>query len=246
MKKILNKKISNIISVSLISIVFFSCTSVTEEKNDPSLNISNLKNSKDFSKWEYRGYLIEDSELNVFLFLIEGNISNIKMVLNDNVEPYESINESEKLYKFKFNNLKNGINSIRISDNNRIYSATIKNQPFDGQIIDTNKTFTIQVNQEVKIKNHGMIIRLISLSRDSRCEDPSDKFSCMHDPKTYITFQMSAPKYLPESITIQKPQTEIAGGVFHDFPFSIEEIEPSPQKNKVIEQSKYKVTMKVH
>ena len=57
---------------------------------------------------------------------------------------------------------------------------------------------------------------------------------------------MSAPKYTPESMTIQKPQTEIAGGVFHDFPFSIEEIEPSPQKNKVIGQSKYKVTMKVH
>jgi hypothetical protein len=241
MKKNINKKIINIISVSLISIVFLSCTSIIEEKNDPS-----LKNSKDFSKWEYRGYLIEDSELNVFLFLIEGNISNIKVVLNNNIKPYESITESEKLYKFKFNNLKNGINSIRISDNNRIFSATIKNQPFDGQIIDTNTSFTIQVNQEVKIKNYGMIIRLISLSRDSRCEDPSDKFSCMHDPKIYITFQMSAPKYLPESITIQKPQTEIAGGVFHDFPFSIEKIEPSPQKNKVIEQSKYKVTMKVH
>ena len=102
------------------------------------------------------------------------------------------------------------------------------------------------VNQEVKIKSYGMIIRLISLSRDSRCEDPSDKFSCMHDPKIYITFQMSAPKYVPESITIQKPQTEITGGVFHDFPFSIEKIEPPPQKNEVIEQSKYKVTMKVH
>ena len=92
----------------------------------------------------------------------------------------------------------------------------------------------------------NMPTMLISLTRDSRCEDPLDKFSCMHDPKTYITLQMSAPKYTPESMTIQKPQTEIAGGVFHDFPFSIEEIEPSPQKNKVIEQSKYKITMKVH
>jgi|ETNmetMinimDraft_23_1059889.scaffolds.fasta_scaffold01505_9 hypothetical protein len=237
------KKILYVISVSLISIVFFSCASATEEKNDSSSGISN---SKDFSKWEYRGYLIEDSELNVFLFLIEGNISNIKVVLNDDIKPLEAIKESEKLYKFRFNNLKNGLNSIRISDDNMAFSATIKNQPFDGQIIDTNTSFTIQVNQEVKIKKSGMTIRLISLSRDSRCEDPLDKFSCMHDPKTYITFQMSAPKYTPESMTIQKPQTEIAGGVFHDFPFSIEEIEPSPQKNKVIGQSKYKVTMKVH
>ena len=243
MKKILYKKILYIISVSLISIVFFSCTSVTEEKNDPSSEISN---SKKISKWEYRGYLIEDSELNVFLFLIEGNISNIKVVLNDDIKPLEAITESEKLYKFKFNNLRNGLNSLRISDDNKIFSATIKNQPFDGQIIDTNTSFTIQVNQEVKIKKSGMIIRLISLTRDSRCEDPLDKFSCMHDPKTYLNFQMSAPKYTPESMTIQKPQTEIAGGVFHDFPFSIEEIEPSPQKNKVIGQSKYKVTMKVH
>ena len=237
------KKILYIISVSLISIVFFSCTSLTEEKNDSS---SKILNSKDFSKWEYRGYLIEDSELNVFVFLLEGNISNIKVILNDNIKPFEYINESEKLYKFKFNNLKEGLNSIRISDDNRSFSATIKNQPFDGQIVDTNTAFTIQVNQEVKLKESGMIIRLISLSRDSRCEDPLDKFDCMHDPKTYITFQMSAPKYTPESMTIQKPQTEIAGGVFHDFPFSIEEIEPSPQKNKVIEQSKYKVTMKIH
>ena len=85
------------------------------------------------------------------MFLLEGNISNIKVILNDNIKPFEYINESEKLYKFKFNNLKEGLNSIRISDNNRSFSATIKNQPFDGQIVDTNTAFTIQVNQEVKI-----------------------------------------------------------------------------------------------
>ena len=90
-----------------------------------------------------------------------------------------------------------------------------------------------------------MIIRLISLSRDSRCEDPSDKFECMHDPRTFLTFQFSAPRYLSENPTILKPQTEIAAGTFHDFPFSIEEIEPTPQKGVIIEQSKYEVKMKV-
>ena len=31
----------------------------------------------------------------------------------------------------------------------------------------------------------------------------------MHDPKTYLNYQMSATKYTHESITIQKPQNEM-------------------------------------
>ena len=199
-----------------------------------------------YTKWEYRGYQIVESELYIFLYL-EGEISNIKVILNDNIDPSETNNESENFYEFKFVDLKNGINSIRISDkNNNIFSAAINNKPFNGQTADSGISFTIQVNEEVKIKDSGMIIRLISLSKDSRCEDPTDKYACMHDPFTHITFQLSAPKYHPESITVKKPQTENVGAVFHDFPFLIEEIAPPPKNGEVIEQSKYQVTMKVH
>ena len=228
---ILKKKILNIISIFLLSVLFLSCTSNAEKNINPISDNKDSEKSKNITDWEYRGFQIEESD--------------IELLLNDFSKPNQIIPESNSIYEFKFNNLKDGVNSVRISDNRKSFSVAIKNQPFKGKIVDSNTSFIIKVNEEVKIKNTGMIIRLISLSRDSRCEDPSDKFECMHDPRTFLTFQFSAPRYLSENPTILKPQTEIAAGTFHDFPFSIEEIEPTPQKGVIIEQSKYEVKMKV-
>ena len=242
---ILKKKILNIISIFLLSVLFLSCTSNAEKNINPISDNKDSEKSKNITDWEYRGFQIEESELSIFVYLIEGDQSDIELLLNDFSKPNQIIPESNSIYEFKFNNLKDGVNSVRISDNRKSFSVAIKNQPFKGKIVDSNTSFIIKVNEEVKIKNTGMIIRLISLSRDSRCEDPSDKFECMHDPRTFLTFQFSAPRYLSENPTILKPQTEIAAGTFHDFPFSIEEIEPTPQKGVIIEQSKYEVKMKV-
>tara|TARA_B100000029_G_scaffold510839_1_gene603335 strand:+ start:2919 stop:3653 length:735 start_codon:yes stop_codon:yes gene_type:complete len=242
---IIKEKIANIFSIFVLTILFLSCTSNIEDNDNTKLENENSGKTENFTDWEYRGFQIKESELNIFLYLIKGEISDIKLLLNDSFHPNQVIAEPNDIYNFKFNNLKDGINSVRISNNKKSLSVAIKNQPFQGKIVESNTIFTIKVNEEVKIKNTGMIVRLISLSRDSRCEDPTDKFDCMHDPRTFLTFQLSAPRYIPESPTILKPQTEIAAGVYHDFPFSIEEIEPPPKKGIVIEQSKYEVKMKV-
>ena len=59
--------------------------------------------------------------------------------------------------------------------------------------VNINEDFKIKINEAIFEKSTNTIIRLIDISEDSRCPDPTDNNenisnpgSCIHNPKTLI------------------------------------------------------------
>ena len=75
----------------------------------------------------------------------------------------------------------------------RVISKALINPEQNFKKVKINEDFKIKINEAVYEKSTNTIIRLIDISEDSRCPDPTDNNenisnpgSCIHNPKTLI------------------------------------------------------------
>ena len=149
----------------------------------------------EYKELEYSGYEFSEGKVSVFL----KNYSNINYVVTLNsLSPEEEIVD-KNLTELIFINSQNKNSSLKIKNiietEEKVFSKALINPELNFKKVNINEDFKIKINEAVYEKSTKTIIRLIDISEDSRCPDPSDNNenisnpgSCIHNPKTLIHF----------------------------------------------------------
>ena len=234
----------NIFSILIIFMLFligFSCSSGSEA------------GETEYKELEYSGY--EFSEGKVSVFLKNYSNTNYSVTLNS-VSPEEEITDKD-LTELIFINFQNKNSSLKIKNiidtEEKVFSKVLINPELNFKKVNINEDFKIKINEAVYEKSTNTIIRLIDISEDSRCPDPTDNNenisnpgSCIHNPKTLIHLIMETPRFNTFDQFIYKEQLKdyefFYGGNF----IKISKIDPDIlELNRFIDDSDYEITMSI-
>ena len=240
----MNKFAVNIFPV-LISILFilfsFSCS-------------NELANGDlDYNKLEYHGYIFSEGKVSVFF----KNYSNDNyLVTLNSLSPEDEINE-KGITELIFLNSLNKNSSLKIKNiidvEEKVISKALINPEQDFKKVKINEDFKIKINESVYEKSSNTIIRLIDISEDSRCPDPSDNNenisnpgSCIHNPKTLIHLIIETARFKIFDDFLYKEQLKDYEFFYGGNYIRISKIDPDIlELNRFIDDSDYEVTISI-
>ena len=209
----------------------------------------------EYKELEYSGYEFSEGKVSVFLKNYSNN--NYLVTLNS-LSPEDEIIDKE-ITELIFLNSQNKNSSLKIKNitgNNtedKVVSKALINPELNFKKVNINEDFKIKINESVYEKSTNTIIRLIDISEDSRCPDPTDNNenisnpgSCIHNPKTLIHLIMETPRFNTFDQFIYKEQLKdyefFYGGNF----IKISKIDPDIlELNRFIDDSDYEITMSI-
>ena len=207
----------------------------------------------EYKELEYSGYEFSEGKVSVFL----KNYSNINYVVTLNSLPPEEEIVDKNLTELIFINSQNKDSSLKIKNiietEEKVFSKALINPELNFKKVNINEDFKIKINEGVYEKSTKTIIRLIDISEDSRCPDPTDNNesisnpgSCIHNPKTLIHLIMETPRFNAFDEFIYKEQLKdyefFYGGNF----IKISKIDPDIlELNRFIDDSDYEITISI-
>ena len=207
----------------------------------------------EYKELEYSGY--EFSEGKVSVFLKNYSNTNYSVTLNS-LSPEEEITYKD-LTELIFLNSQNKNSSLKIKNiidtEEKVFSKALINPELNFKKVNINEDFKIKINEAVYEKSTNTIIRLIDISEDSRCPDPTDNNesisnpgSCIHNPKTLIHLIIETARFNTFDEFIYKEQLKdydfFYGGNF----IKISKIDPDIlELNRFIDDSDYEITISI-
>ena len=207
----------------------------------------------EYKELEYSGY--EFSEGKVSVFLKNYSNTNYSVTLNS-LSPEEEITYKD-LTELIFLNSQNKNSSLKIKNiidtEEKVFSKALINPELNFKKVNINEDFKIKINEAVYEKSTNTIIRLIDISEDSRCPDPTDNNesisnpgSCIHNPKTLIHLIIETARFNTFDEFIYKEQLQdyefFYGGNF----IKISKIDPDIlELNRFIDDSDYEITISI-
>ena len=229
------------IIISILLIFSFSCSN--KSGNDKS----------EINKLEYHGFIFHEGKVSVFL----KNYSkeNYLITLNS-LSPEEEIKEKE-ISELIFLNSSNKNSSLKINNvinvEEKIISKSLLNPDLNYKKVIINEDFKIKINETVYEKSTNTIMRLIDVSEDSRCPDPTDNNesisnpgSCIHNPKTLIHLMIETARFNLFDEFIYKEQLKDYEFFYGGNYIKISKIDPDIlELNRFIEDSDYEVTISI-
>jgi len=222
----------------IINILTFSCSNESSE-------------SADLNKLEYLGYKYSNN--NVSIFLKNYSKENYTVTLNSLASEEQILNNG--IYELIFiNNNQDSSLKIKniINDEERVISKFLPN-PNNYRRVNVNQEFKIKINEAVFENSTNTIIKLIDISEDSRCPDPSDNNenlsnpgSCIHTPKTLLHLIIETAKYNIFDEFIYKEQVKDYEFFYGGNYIKISKIDPEIiELNRLIPDSDYEVTISI-
>ena len=229
------------IIISILLIFSFSCSN--KSGNDKS----------EINKLEYHGFIFHEGKVSVFL----KNYSkeNYLITLNS-LSPEEEIKEKE-ISELIFLNSSNKNSSLKIKNiinvEEKIISKSLINPELNYKKVNINEDFKIKINETVYEKSTNTIMRLIDISEDSRCPDPTDRNesisnpgSCIHNPKTLIHLMIETARFNLFDEFIYKEQLKDYEFFYGGNYIKISKIDPDIlELNRFIEDSDYEITISI-
>ena len=229
------------IIISILLIFSFSCSN--KSGNDKS----------EINKLEYHGFIFHEGKVSVFL----KNYSkeNYLITLNS-LSPEEEIKEKE-ISELIFLNSSNKNSSLKIKNiinvEEKIISKSLINPELNYKKVNINEDFKIKINETVYEKSTNTIMRLINISEDSRCPDPTDNNesisnpgSCIHNPKTLIHLMIETARFNLFDEFIYKEQLKDYEFFYGGNYIKISKIDPDIlELNRFIEDSDYEITISI-
>ncbi len=231
----------NILILILLILISFSCSN--DQKSD----------ELDFKKLEYNGYIFSEGKVSVFLN--NYNKENYSVTLNS-LSPEKEINE-KGITELIFLNSLNKNSSLKIKNiidiEEKVISKTLINPESDYRKVKINEDFKIKINETVYEKSSNTTLRLIDISEDSRCPDPTDSNenisnpgSCIHTPKTLIHLIIETPKYSIFDDFLYKEQLKDYEFFYGGNYIKISKIDPDIlELNRFIDDSDYEITISI-
>lgn len=222
----------------IINILTFSCSNESSE-------------SADLNKLEYLGYKYSNN--NVSIFLKNYSKENYTVTLNSLAPEEQILNNG--IYELIFiNNNQDSSLKIKniINDEERVISKFLPN-PNNYRRVNVNQEFKIKINEAVFENSTNTIIKLIDITEDSRCPDPSDNNenlsnpgSCIHTPKTLLHLIIETAKYNIFDEFIYKEQVKDYEFFYGGNYIKISKIDPEIiELNRLIPDSDYEVTISI-
>tara|TARA_B100000131_G_scaffold40826_1_gene36822 strand:+ start:3053 stop:3793 length:741 start_codon:yes stop_codon:yes gene_type:complete len=209
----------------------------------------------EYKKIEYSGYKFSEGKVSVFLKNYSNN--NYLVTLNS-LSPEEEIVDKQ-LTELVFLNSQNKNSSLKIkniTDNNteeKVVSKALINPELNFKKVNINEDFKIKINEAIFEKSTNTIIRLIDISEDSRCPDPTDNNenisnpgSCIHNPKTLIHLIIETPRFNTFDDFIYKEQLKDYEFFYGGNYIKISKIDPDIlELNRLIDDADYEITMSI-
>ena len=231
----------NILILILLVLISFSCSN--DQKSD----------ELDFKKLEYNGYIFSEGKVSVFLKNYDKE--NYSVTLNS-LSPEKEINE-KGITELIFLNSLNKNSSLKIKNiidiEEKVISKTLINPESDYRKVKINEDFKIKINETVYEKSSNTTLRLIDISEDSRCPDPTDNNenisnpgSCIHTPKTLIHLIIETPKHSIFDDFLYKEQLKDYEFFYGGNYIKISKIDPDIlELNRFIDDSDYEITISI-
>ena len=231
----------NILILILLILISFSCSN--DQKSD----------ELDFKKLEYNGYIFSEGKVSVFLN--NYNKENYSVTLNS-LSPEKEINE-KGITELIFLNSLNKNSSLKIKNiidiEEKVISKALINPESDYRKVKINEDFKIKINETVYERSSNTTLRLIDISEDSRCPDPTDSNenisnpgSCIHTPKTLIHLIIETPKYSIFDDFLYKEQLKDYEFFYGGNYIKISKIDPDIlELNRFIDDSDYEITISI-
>ena len=231
----------NILILILLVLISFSCSN--DQKSD----------ELDFKKLEYNGYIFSEGKVSVFLN--NYNKENYSVTLNS-LSPEKEINE-KGITELIFLNSLNKNSSLKIKNiidiEEKVISKALINPESDYRKVKINEDFKIKINETVYEKSSNTTLRLIDISEDSRCPDPTDSNenisnpgSCIHTPKTLIHLIIETPKHSIFDDFLYKEQLKDYEFFYGGNYIKISKIDPDIlELNRFIDDSDYEITISI-
>ena len=231
----------NILILILLILISFSCSN--DQKSD----------ELDFKKLEYNGYIFSEGKVSVFLN--NYNKENYSVTLNS-LSPEKEINE-KGITELIFLNSLNKNSSLKIKNiidiEEKVISKALINPESDYRKVKINEDFKIKINETVYEKSSNTTLRLIDISEDSRCPDPTDNNenisnpgSCIHTPKTLIHLIIETPKHSIFDDFLYKEQLKDYEFFYGGNYIKISKIDPDIlELNRFIDDSDYEITISI-
>ena len=231
----------NILILILLVLISFSCSN--DQKSD----------ELDFKKLEYNGYIFSEGKVSVFLKNYDKE--NYSVTLNS-LSPEKEINE-KGITELIFLNSLNKNSSLKIKNiidiEEKVISKALINPESDYRKVKINEDFKIKINETVYEKSSNTTLRLIDISEDSRCPDPTDNNenisnpgSCIHTPKTLIHLIIETPKHSIFNDFLYKEQLKDYEFFYGGNYIKISKIDPDIlELNRFIDDSDYEITISI-
>ena len=209
----------------------------------------------EYKKIEYQGYKFSEGKVSVFLKNYSNN--NYLVTLNSLSHEEEIIdNEITELIFLNSLNKNSSLKIKNITDNDteeKVVSKALFNPELNFKKVNINKDFKIKINETVYEKSTSTIIRLIDISEDSRCPDPTDNNenisnpgSCIHNPKTLLHLIIETPRFNTFDDFIYKEQLKDYEFFYGGNYIKISKIDPDIlELNRIIDDPDYEVTMSI-
>ena len=225
----------------LLVLISFSCSN--DQKSD----------ELDFKKLEYNGYIFSEGKVSVFLKNYDKE--NYSVTLNS-LSPEKEINE-KGITELIFLNSLNKNSSLKIKNiidiEEKVISKALINPESDYRKVKINEDFKIKINETVYEKSSNTTLRLIDISEDSRCPDPTDNNenisnpgSCIHTPKTLIHLVIETPKHSIFDDFLYKEQLKDYEFFYGGNYIKISKIDPDIlELNRFIDDSDYEITISI-
>ena len=142
---------------------------------------------------------------------------------------------------------------LEIGINDILIITTPEDQVYFKNLLVGNKDFKIKINEAVYEKSSNTLIRLIDISEDSRCPDPTDNNenitdpgSCIHTPKTLIHLVIETPRFEIFDDFLYKDQLKDYEFFYGGNYIRISKIDPDIlELNRFIDDSDYEVTISI-
>ena len=207
----------------------------------------------EYKKLEYSGYKFSNGKVSVFLK--NYSKTNYSVTLNS-LAPEEEIVDKE-ITELIFLNSQNKNSALKIKNiidtEELVVSKALVNPELNFKKVTINEDFIIKINEAVYEKSTNTIIRLIDVSEDSRCPDPTDNSentsnpgSCIHSPKTLLHLIIETPRFNIFDDFIYKEQLNDYEFFYGGNYIKISKINPDIlELNRLIDDSDYEITMSI-
>ncbi len=209
----------------------------------------------EYKKLEYQGYKFSEGKVSVFL---KNYSNNYYLVTLNSLSPEDEIIDKE-ITELIFLNSQNKNSSLKIkniTDNDteeKVVSKALINPELNFKKVNINEDFKIKINETIFEESTSTIIRLINISEDSRCPDPTDNNenvsnpgSCIHKPKTFLHLIIETPRFNTFDDFIYKEQLKDYEFFYGGNYIKISKIDPDIlELNRLIDDADYEVTMSI-
>lgn len=228
-------------TILTLTLVGFACSNDNKNEIEPN-------------GLEYLGY--EYIEGQVKIYLKNYNADNYLVTLNS-LAPQDVVFE-KGIYELFFLNKEDKNSSLKIKNNlnieENLISKSLLNPKLNYKEIPLNENFNLKINETGYEELTKTTIRLINISEDSRCPNPTDNNSslssagsCIHKPKTLLHIFIETPKNKTFDEFIYKDQLADYEFFYGGNYIKVLNIEPDIlELNRLIPDSEYEVTFSIN